>query len=365
LWTPPGWLSAWTRRPCTRSWTGLFVSWPRPSTVKRTVQAAAVIGREFGLRLLTRISEVAAEVQHYLDTLTHAELIHETHFFPELEYIFKHAVTQDVAYQSLLAQRRKELHGAIGRAIEDLYADRLEEHAPILAYHYARSERQDRAVEYALRAGDQAARLYANAEATTYYEQALSMARALPPTPQAQRSEIDAALKLAAVGLTRQHIERDRRNVERARDLAERLQDEHRLAQALYWLGRLGYVLGDRATAIEYAGQSLEIADRLGDEALAAPPVNLMARVTRRSRIHSRRPLPICTEGPRSARSRVEASRAISSTSSFSRRPDTGSSTRWMLPAARMRIRSSTDDARRRLDPFPDSRRAGGGAARA
>jgi hypothetical protein len=246
--------------------------------VKRTVQAAAVIGREFGLRLLTRISDVAAEVEHNLETLTHAELIHETRFFPELEYIFKHAVTQDVAYQSLLAPRRKDLHGAIGRAIEDLYADRLGDHAPILAYHYTRSEQQDKAVEYALLAGDQAARLYANAEAATYYEQALTMARAVPPTPRAHCAEIDAALKLAAVGMTRQHIERDQRNVERARALAGQLQDEGRLAQTLYWLGRLRYVLGDPATAIEYAGQSLEIADRLGDEALAAPPVNLMAR---------------------------------------------------------------------------------------
>jgi class 3 adenylate cyclase/tetratricopeptide (TPR) repeat protein len=246
--------------------------------VKRTVQAAAAIGREFGLRLLTRIAEMAGHVQHHLEILTGAELIHETRFFPELEYIFKHAVTQDVAYQSLLAKRRKDLHGAIGRAVEDLYADRLDEYAPILAYHYARSEHQEKAIEYALRAGDQAARLYANAEATAYYEQALAMARALPPSPEAQRCEIDAALKLAAVGMTRQHIERDQRNVERARALAEQLQDHGRLAEALYWLGRLQYVLGDPAKAIEYAGRSLEIADRLGDERLAAPPVNLMAR---------------------------------------------------------------------------------------
>jgi class 3 adenylate cyclase/tetratricopeptide (TPR) repeat protein len=246
--------------------------------VKRTVQAAAVIGREFGLRLLTRISEAAADVQHHLESLTRVELIHETRFFPELEYTFKHAVTQEVAYQSLLAKRRKDLHGTIGRAVEDLYADRLDEQVPILAYHYARSEQQEKAIEYALRAGDQATRLYANAEATTYYEQALAVARALPPTPEAQCCEIDAALKLAAVGMTRQHIERDQRNVERARALAEQLQDEGRLAAALYWLGRLQYVLGDPGKAIEYAGRSLEIADRLGDEGLAAPPVNLMAR---------------------------------------------------------------------------------------
>ncbi len=246
--------------------------------VKRTVQAAAVIGREFGLRLLMRISEMAAEVQQYLETLKHVALIHETQFFPELEYVFKHAVIQDVAYQSLLAQRRKELHGAIGRAIEDLYADRLEEQAPILAYHYARSERQDKAIEYALLAGDRAARLYANAEAKTYYEQALTMARALPASPEAQRAEIDAALKLATVGVTREDMQRDQANLQTARALAEQLQDQPRLARLLYWLGRIPYVLGDSRTALEYARQSLEIAELLGDQALVAPPVNLMAR---------------------------------------------------------------------------------------
>ena len=246
--------------------------------IKRTVQAAAVIGREFGLRLLARISEMAPEVEGYLDTLKHLELIHETRFFPELEYIFKHAVTQDVAYQTLLAHRRKELHGAIGLAIEDLYADRLEEQAPILAYHYARSERQEKAIEYALLAGDRAARLYANAEATTYYQQAHTTARSLPPSPDSQRSEIDAAVKLAAVGVTRQDIERDRTNLEQARVRAETLRDDPRLAQVLYWLGRTHYVLSEMQTAIEFARQSLEIAERLGDDALAAPPVNLLGR---------------------------------------------------------------------------------------
>jgi len=248
--------------------------------VKRTVQTASVIGREFGLRLLTRISEMAAEVRDYLATLTHLEFIHETRFFPELEFIFKHAVIQDVAYQSLLAQRRKELHGAIGRAIEDLYPDRLEEQAGILAYHYARSERQDKAVEYALLAGDRATRLYVNAEATAYYEQALATARALSASPETKRWQIDAGLKLATVGVTRQDIERDRPNLESARLLAQDLHDEPRLARVLYWLGRIQYVLGQSQTAIGYATQSLAIAESLGDEALAAPPVNLMGRAS-------------------------------------------------------------------------------------
>ena len=247
--------------------------------VKRTVQTAAVIGREFGLGLLSRVSDTAAEVPGDLETLKHLELIHETRFFPEQEYVFKHAVIQDVAYQSLLLQRRKDIHTGIGAAIEELYAERLEEQAAILAYHYARSHQPDRAVGYALLAGDRAARLFANAEATTYYEQGLRMARSLGDSPEAHRAEIDAALKLAAVGVTRQDLERDRGNLESARARARDLGDESRLAKVLYWLGRIHYVVVDPEAALVCARQSLEIAERLGDEDLVSTTVNLLGRI--------------------------------------------------------------------------------------
>ncbi|MEK7878474.1 MAG: tetratricopeptide repeat protein, partial [candidate division NC10 bacterium] len=247
--------------------------------VKRIVQTASVIGREFGLRLLTRISEMAEEVERSLDTLKHLELIHEKRFFPELEYIFKHAVTQDVAYQSLLLQRRKDLHGAIALAIEDLYADRLDDQATILAYHYARSENQVKAIEYALVAGDRAARLYANAEARTYYEQALTLARALPPSPRRQREEIDATLRLAGVALTREHFEQDLANLEVARALASDLGDQRRTARALYWIARTHYVRGKLKDAVEFAEQSLTVAESLQDDALIVWPVNLLGRI--------------------------------------------------------------------------------------
>jgi class 3 adenylate cyclase/tetratricopeptide (TPR) repeat protein len=247
--------------------------------VKRTVQTAAVVGREFGVGLLARISERADELTRDLEMLKRAELIHESHVFPELSYRFKHAAIQDVAYESLLVQRRQALHGAIGQAIEELYADRLEEQAAILAYHYAHSLHQDRAMTYALLAGDRAARLHANAEATTYYEQALAVARTLPPSPEVQRAHIDGVLKLAAVGLTRDDLERDRRNLDAVLPLAEALGDDRRLAQVRYWQARVPYALGDLDSALGYARESQAIADRLGDDDLAAPAVNLMGRM--------------------------------------------------------------------------------------
>jgi class 3 adenylate cyclase/tetratricopeptide (TPR) repeat protein len=248
--------------------------------VKRTILAASVIGREFTLRLLSTISATAAEVGDHLTLLEQVELIHETRFFPAPEYAFKHAVTQDVAYQGLLLHHRRELHGQIGEAVERLYADRLHEQAPVLAHHYSRSDHPERAIEWARLAGDRAARLYANAEATVYLQQALDIARSLPAAADVWRAEIDASLRLAAVGVTRQDVERDQKNLQRARTLADELGDESRMARVLYWLGRTYYVAWDPMRALEHARRSLEIAERFRDEEIAALAVNLIGRVS-------------------------------------------------------------------------------------
>jgi tetratricopeptide (TPR) repeat protein len=198
---------------------------------------------------------------------------------PEPELAFKHAVIQDVAYQGMLARRRSDLHASIGEAIERLYADQIEEQAAVLVHHYRGAGRHEKIVQHGLAAGDRAARLHATAEAKGHYEEALSAVRALPVSPERQRIEIDAILKLAAVGGTRQDIDRDRANLTRALALGETLRDEPRRARVLYWLGRLEYVLWNPRAAIEYASRSLEIGERLGDDAILAPPVNLMGRI--------------------------------------------------------------------------------------
>jgi len=123
---------------------------------KRTLQLASVIGREFARRLVDRLAEIRERTEDFLQELTALELIHERRRFPELAYMFKHALTQDVTYASLLVQRRKELHGLIGRAIEELYADRLPEHFEMLAHHFSRAEDWDRALDYLLKAAGKA-----------------------------------------------------------------------------------------------------------------------------------------------------------------------------------------------------------------
>ena len=142
--------------------------------VKRTAQVAAVIGREFGQRLLSEVVETASLVQESLDTLKHAELVQEKRFFPEIEWLFKHAIIQDVTYQSILVRRRSELHAAIGRALESLYADRLPEHYEALAHHFTEGGVPAKAVEYLVKAGDKAAAAFANQEAFAFFRKGLA-----------------------------------------------------------------------------------------------------------------------------------------------------------------------------------------------
>ncbi|MFQ5828616.1 MAG: AAA family ATPase [Candidatus Methylomirabilia bacterium] len=165
--------------------------------VKQTAQTAAVIGREFALRLLTHVSETASLIQAFLNELKQVELIHEKRFFPELEYIFKHAIIQDVAYQSILVRRRRDLHRAIGQAIEELYADRLAEQYEALAYHFSRAEERAKAVEYLLKAGDKAAKVFANRESLSLYEQALGFVGQEDRTIRAQVLQKLAAATVA------------------------------------------------------------------------------------------------------------------------------------------------------------------------
>ncbi len=141
--------------------------------VKRVLRAAAVIGRSFRLRVLDAVLEVERTLDQNLAILQTAELIREKQRLPELEYIFKHALAQEVTYQSILIQTRRDIHAKVGRAIETLAADRLEEFYSLLAYHFAQAEEWELAQDYLMKAGDQAGQLAAGAEALTHYHRAM------------------------------------------------------------------------------------------------------------------------------------------------------------------------------------------------
>ena len=108
--------------------------------LKRTLQLASVIGREFTQRLVDRIADIDRSASEVLQELQAKELIYETALHPELAYMFKHALTHEVAYGSLLAQSRRKLHQQVGTAIEELYADRLTDHFAVLGHHFSQGE---------------------------------------------------------------------------------------------------------------------------------------------------------------------------------------------------------------------------------
>ncbi len=146
---------------------------------KRTLQLASVIGREFTRRLVDRLADIQEQTEVYLQELKTVELIYEKTLFPELAYMFKHALTQDVAYHSLLEQRRKELHRLIGLAIEELYADQLAEHYEVLGYHFAKGEEWAKALDYLRKAAAKATQAFATREAVALYDQALEASNRL------------------------------------------------------------------------------------------------------------------------------------------------------------------------------------------
>src|SRR5208282_1934545 len=152
-----------------------------PADEKDLLQTLAVIGKEFPLSLVHAAAGASAdELGRMLDDLQLGEFIYEQPAVGEVEYTFKHALTQDVAYNSLLLQQRKELHRSVGGAIEEIFPDRLTEHYSELAHHFIRAEDWPKALKYSTRAGGQAAQSYSNVEAEQHYARALAAASKLP-----------------------------------------------------------------------------------------------------------------------------------------------------------------------------------------
>ena len=159
-------------------------------SLKRIMQVASVIGREFAYRILATITGMREELKSSLVNLQGLEFIYEKQLFPELEYFFKHALTQEVAYNSLLHKKRKEIHEKIGRAIEQIYAERLEEYYELLAHHYVRSDNTVKAVEYLDLANQKAAKAHAMEDAKAYFDTAMELLDTLSETEENKERRI-------------------------------------------------------------------------------------------------------------------------------------------------------------------------------
>src|SRR5215208_2282640 len=243
-----------------------------PENTKHVAQMAAVLGRIFEYRALKTVCATAPaperidDVEPHLGVLTYEELVREREMDPELEYIFKHALTQEAAYEALLIRHRKVLHRRVGEVLERLYPGQRGELASVLGYHFRLGEEWQRAADYAMSAGAQAVKVYALREALEHYENAYL---ALKKVPGASPEQIcDAILGWAFPALKLRPYQEAVARLEEAENLARDLDDEARLARALHWIANAYISNGFPMRGMPALFESHQLAERLGEERL-------------------------------------------------------------------------------------------------
>ena len=238
---------------------------------KQLLQCASVIGKDFPFALLQGVAELSEEnLRRELAHLQAAEFIYETRLFPDLEYTFKHALTHEVAYGSLLQDRRRALHARIVEAIEKLYSDRITEQIELLAHHALRGELWEKAVDYLHQAGKKAAGHFATREAIACFEQALAALKHLPEDHPSIEKAINIRVDLgpALISMKGFGATEVEENYTRARALCEQFGETPQLFPVLWGLARMHDVRGELKVGRELGGQLLRLAQRVQDRAL-------------------------------------------------------------------------------------------------
>jgi class 3 adenylate cyclase len=241
-----------------------------PADAKDLLQTLAVIGREFPLALIRAVvAKSDDELNRLLNDLQLGEFIYEQPAVGDTEYIFKHALTQEVAYNSVLMERRQQQHGRTAAALERLYTNSVAEHLAELAHHYGRANNPDKAVEYLTRAGQQALNRSAYAEAQAQLQQGLEWIKKLPEAPERDARELELARTLAQMFLITRGFTapQTRAAAERARELAEKGGNLAQLVAQVFEIWRSLFGTGDYSTAALLADRILELARREGSPA--------------------------------------------------------------------------------------------------
>ena len=241
---------------------------------KRLLQAASVVGKDVPFTLLQAIADLPDEVlRQGLAQLQAAEFLYEARLFPDPEYTFKHALTHEVAYGSVLQERRRALHARIVEALERLPADRLDEHVDALAHHAFLGDAWDRAVRYLRHAGARAGRQSANREAATHLERALAALRRLPDSVARASEDIDIRLDLRRELLPLGDTQATFAHLHAAEELASAIGDARRLGWVLAYLTiYFGGKKGGQDDAIASGQRALALSTATGDEGLRVMP---------------------------------------------------------------------------------------------
>jgi predicted ATPase len=236
-----------------------------PSCEKELLQTLAVIGSEFPLEIVRKTVQLSSDqLDHSLSRLQAGEFIYEQPAMGDVEYRFKHALTRDEAYNSLLAHRRKLLHERTAQAIEASYRDRLDDHYDDLAYHYGLSDNTAKAIEYLRLAGEKATDRGAYARALASVEPALKLLQGLPDDPKRLRAELGVRRlegRIVRV-LYAASAKRLQTTFERVCELSQRLGDTSVLLRGLFGLAVVYGNRGEVVRGLEIARRCKELAER-------------------------------------------------------------------------------------------------------
>jgi class 3 adenylate cyclase/tetratricopeptide (TPR) repeat protein len=234
-----------------------------PEEHKRLLQTASVLGREFSLSLLSAVWESPDTAGDLLSDLQRWEFLYEEHTAEEPAYFFKHALTQETVYQTLLTNRRQALHSAAGRAFETLHGERLEDVYDSLAWHYSKAGIPEKAVLYLELAAGRAALGYAHTEAAKALRQALVHAEHLGP--ERDRRLVELSLQLANSLLPLARFQETLEILSRQREILDRLRDPSLAGPYFFWQAHTHSYLGSQEEAARNADRAITEAHRYGD----------------------------------------------------------------------------------------------------
>ena len=212
-----------------------------PEEAKEVLQTGSVIEREFSYPLINRVTGLPEqELLSYLSILKDSELLYERGIYPQSNYIFKHALTREVVYDSILAKRKKKLHEEIGNAIEELYRDNLSEHYEVLAEHYFLSENYLKAAEYSRLASRKAEKTASLNDAIAYAKKRITSLERSSQTEDVEKQIIDARAILGLYMTQMNYYVEAKEAIGPIIDLAIKYNYKRRLCQ-IYTI--LGYIL--------------------------------------------------------------------------------------------------------------------------
>jgi class 3 adenylate cyclase/tetratricopeptide (TPR) repeat protein len=243
-----------------------------PDGAKEVLQTGAVIEREFSYDLIKTVTGLPEkELLAHLSALKDFELLYERGIYPQSTYVFKHALTQEVAHNSLLKKRKKEIHDKIAGAIEGLYPQRLEEFYEKLAYHYSESENFGKAREYLKLSGDKAAEKFSNLEAFRFYQKLIHVLNQLAETETNKKEQISARLSIFSPMRLLAYPQGSLKILEDGAKLSKEMGDTKNLVMFYSLIGKYFAFKGDPLRGRKYQEECFVEASKINDIDIMAP----------------------------------------------------------------------------------------------